>query len=202
MTLLNLPNDFYELPKGTLANVVTCLEMLAKPARTLKPWKNDVSLQIADPDDLETYRAAFRAVGQDIMWFSRLIMSDDKLRGILANPRIESYILKRGNETLGLLELNFEHDTDCELAFFGLVPHAIGSGFGRMLIDEAIRRAWAKPIKRLWVHTCTFDAPQALPFYIRSGFAPYTRMIEIHDDPRLTGNLPQTASANVPIITP
>jgi GNAT superfamily N-acetyltransferase len=202
MPLLKLPNDYYELPKGKLANIVTCLEMMAKPARALKPWQEETTLHVADANDLPTYRATFKAIGQDIMWFSRLIMADEKLRGILANPKIDSFILKKGDETLGLLELNFESETDCELAFFGLVPGAIGSGYGRMLMDEAIRRAWTKPIKRFWVHTCTFDSPLALPFYIRSGFTPYTRMVEIHDDPRLTGNLPQTASSNVPIITP
>jgi GNAT superfamily N-acetyltransferase len=202
MPILDLPNDYYELPKGKLANVVTCLEMLAKPTRSLKPWQNEVSLKIADPKDLDSYRAAFKAVGQDIMWFSRLIMADEKLRGILSNPKIDSFIMKRGSETLGLLELNFESETDCELAFFGLIPSAIGTGFGRMLVDEAIRRAWAKPITRFWVHTCTFDSPLALPFYIRSGFTPYTRMVEIHDDPRLVNKLPQTASPSVPIIAP
>jgi GNAT superfamily N-acetyltransferase len=202
MPVLDLPNDYYELPKGKLANIVTCLEMLAKPARALKPWQDDVTLEVVAPSNLNTYRAAFRAVGQDIMWFSRLIMPDEKLRNILSNPKISSYILIRGDETLGLLELNFEHGTDCELAFFGLVPGAIGSGLGRMLMDEAIRQAWAKPITRFWVHTCTFDAPQALPFYVRSGFIPYTRMIEIHDDPRVTGNLAPEASPNVPIIAP
>lgn len=202
MPLLNLPNEYYELPKGKLANIVTCLEMLEKPARPLKPWQDGVSLHIVDPADLQCYRDAFCAVGQDIMWFSRLIMTDEKLRGLLSNPKIDSYILKRNTETLGLLELNFESETDCELAFFGLVPGAIGTGLGRMLMDEAIRQAWAKPITRLWVHTCTFDAPQALPFYIRSGFTPYTRMIEIHDDPRATGNLSPEASPNIPIIAP
>lgn len=202
MPLLDLPNDYYELPKGKLANIVTCLEMLARPPRDLRPWQDSVSLEMADPKDLASYRAAFRAVGQDIMWFSRLIMADEKLRGILSNPKVDSFILKRDHETLGLLELNFESETDCELAFFGLVPAAIGSGLGRTLMDEAIRRAWDRPIKRFWVHTCTFDAPEALPFYVRSGFTPYTRMVEIHDDPRNTGNLPKTASPNVPIIAP
>ena len=202
MPILDLPNDYYELPKGKLANIVTCLEMLAKPDRALKSWQNDVALEPADPNNLGAYRDAFRAVGQDIMWFSRLIMVDEKLRGILTNPRIDSFILKRGSETLGLLELNFEHGSDCELAFFGLIPNAVGGGLGRLLMDEAIRRAWAKPISRFWVHTCTFDSPQALPFYVRSGFTPYARMIEIHDDPRNLGKLPITATPNVPVITP
>jgi GNAT superfamily N-acetyltransferase len=202
MPVLDLPNDYYELPKGKLANVVTCLEMLAKPDRTLKPWPGDVTLEKADPDDLETYRSAFRDVGQDIMWFSRLIMADEKLRGILSNPKIDSFLLKRKGETLGLLELNFEHGTDSELAFFGLVPNAVGSGLGRTLMDEAIRRAWSNSITRFWVHTCTFDSPQALPFYIRSGFTPYARMVEIHDDPRNIGKLDDKATPQVPIIRP
>ena len=200
MPLLDLPNDYYELPKGKLANVVTCLEMLAPPARQLVAFPADLSLQKVDGDDLAQYREAFRAVGSDIMWFSRLIMADDKLRTILTNPAIDSFYLQRGNETLGLLELNFDHPTDCELAYFGLVPSAIGGGLGRALMDEALRRAWSRGIKRLWVHTCTFDAPQALPFYIRSGFTPYTRMVEIHDDPRLQGKLSMQASPQVPII--
>ena len=202
MPVLDLPNGYYELPPGKLANVVTCLEMLAQPTRKLVAFPADLSLQKVDGDDLASYREAFRAVGSDIMWFSRLIMADEKLRAILTNPRIDSFYLERGTETLGLLELNFDHPTDCELAYFGLVPSVIGGGLGRALMDEALRRAWSRGIKRLWVHTCTFDAPQALPFYIRSGFAPYTHMVEIHDDPRLQGKLPLQASPPVPIIRP
>lgn len=202
MPLLDLPNDYYELPRGKLANVVTCLEMLAPPDRQLVPFPADLSLQKVDGHDLAVYREAFRAVGSDIMWFSRLIMADEKLLGILNHPKIDSFYLRRGTETLGLLELNFENAIDCELAFFGLVPSAIGGGLGRALMDEGLRRAWSGGIKRLWVHTCTLDAPQALSFYIRSGFTPYMRMVEIHDDPRLQGKMPEHASPQVPIIRP
>ena len=204
MPTLELPNGYYELPQGKLANIVTCLEMLAPPARKLVAFPHDLTLQKADGADLDAYRGAFRAVGQDIMWFSRLIMPDEKLRDILTHPKIDSFVLKCGDATLGLLELNFDHNSDCELAFFGLVPTAIGAGLGRALMDEALRRAWSRnikhPIKRLWVHTCTFDAPQALPFYIRSGFAPYMRMVEVHDDPRLLGKLQKEASPQVPLL--
>jgi hypothetical protein len=44
------------------------------------------------------------------------------------------------------------------------------------------------------------DHPDALAFYIRSGFRPFRRQIEITDDPRLTGVLPETAAPHVPII--
>jgi hypothetical protein len=32
----------------------------------------------------------FRKVGEDLMWFSRLIMPDEKLAAILGHPQVES----------------------------------------------------------------------------------------------------------------
>lgn len=200
MPVLDLPNGYYELPPGKLANVVTCLEMRAAPQRNLAPFPPDLTLTRFTAKGLEKFRELFRAVGSDLMWFSRLIMADEKLASVIGNPAIETYALMRSGEALGLLELNFTDMPNCELAFYGLVPSAIGKGLGRALMDESIRRAWDKPIARYWVHTCTFDAPQALPFYIRSGFTPYMRMVEVHDDPRLLGKLAMDASPQVPVL--
>ena len=197
---LALANGYYELPKGKLANIVTCLEMLAKPERALKALPDGFQLASINRSDLAAYRELFRKVGQDWMWFSRVIMADSTLSAILEHPLVEPYVLTNGSSQLGLLELDFRNAGQCELAFFGLAPEAIGKGLGRALMDDAIRRAWSAPITRFWVHTCTFDSPDALPFYVRSGFKPYARMIEIHDDARITGNLPRTASPQVPII--
>ena len=105
---------------------------------------------------------------------------------------------------MGLLALDFREEGACELAFFGLTAAAIGNGTGRWLMNRAIARAWSREghsaIRRFWVHTCTLDSPQALGFYIRSGFTPVKRQIEIFDDPRLTGVLPLTAAPQVPIL--
>lgn len=67
-------------------------------------------------------------------------------------------------------------------------------------MNRAIDIAWSHPIRRFWVHTCTMDHPGALAFYIRSGFVPFKRQIEIADDPRLTGTLSASAAPEVPII--
>ncbi|MBK8769823.1 MAG: GNAT family N-acetyltransferase [Rhizobiales bacterium] len=200
MSRLDLPNGYYELPPGKLANIVTCLEMKEMPHRALQPFPADLWLKRFDARDLAGHRALFRDVGSDLMWFSRLIMADADLAAILANPAIESCALMRGTDVLGMLELNFAEAGQCELAFYGLVPTAIGQGLGRALMDEAIRRAWMRPIRRFWVHTCTFDSPLALPFYVRSGFTPYMRMVEVHDDPRLLGKLAADASPQVPLL--
>lgn len=200
MPILNLPNGYYELPPGKLANVVTCLEMRSPPQRSLVPFPTDFTLRRFSGRDIVPFRDLFRAVGSDLMWFSRLVMADETLADIIGNPDIESYALLRDGKALGLLELNFTDLPNCELAFYGLVPEAIGQGMGRALMDESIRRAWARPITRYWVHTCTFDSPQALPFYVRSGFTPYLRMVEVHDDPRLLGKLEMDASPQVPLL--
>jgi hypothetical protein len=52
----------------------------------------------------------------------------------------------------------------------------------------------------MWVHTCSLDHPGAVAFYTRSGFTPYALMIEVADDPRLTGHLPESAGPHVPLI--
>lgn len=200
MPSLDLPNGYYELPRGKLANVATFLEMREKPARVLKSMPEGVHLHRVDPDDLALYRTWFRAVGEDLMWFSRMVMPDDKLRAKLADPDTDSYALLRGGEFCGLMELDYKPAPDAELAFFGLQKGLIGQGLGRALMDEALRQAWARPITRLFVHTCTFDSPEALPFYLRSGFTPYAINVEIHDDPRLQGKLPLTASPQAPLI--
>jgi GNAT superfamily N-acetyltransferase len=200
MKKLELPNDYYELPPGKLANVVTCLEMKNRPVSVSQSLPDGYSLRVVDPDDLAGYRCLFRKIGEDLMWFSRLIMPDEKLKGILSHPQVESYALYSGDTPIGILELDFKDMPNCELAFFGLAKGAIGGGIGRALMNVAIAKAWAEPIKRFWVHTCHYDHPNALGFYKRSGFVPYALMVEIHDDPRLAGKLPREASPHVALI--
>jgi GNAT superfamily N-acetyltransferase len=200
MATLDLPNGYYDLPPGKLANIVTCLEMQQNPLVGPQTLPAGFTLKIVDPTDLNAYRALFGKIGEDNMWFSRVIMTDEKLKAILCNPKIESYVFYNQDQAIGILELNFEDMPNCELAFFGLTKDAIGHGIGRALMSQAIFKAWAKPIDRLWVHTCHFDHPNALPFYQRSGFKPYALMVEVHDDPRLTGHLPRHASPQVALI--
>jgi ribosomal protein S18 acetylase RimI-like enzyme len=200
MPNLELPNGYYQLPPGKLANVATRLQMLSRPIRKLVDFPADLSLEPAAKGDLAAYRGLFRAVGQDLLWFSRLLMSDEKLLETLSNAGTESFALKRGAHVVGILELSFRDMPDCELSFFGLVPSEVGNGTGRALIDEAIRRAFAKPIERFWLSTCTLDHPKALGFYRKAGFTPYARFVEIHDDPRLQEKLPLEAAPQIPLL--
>lgn len=206
MTNPPLPLGYSPVAPGQIANVVTCLEMLA-PIPPRPPLASDASLTLVPwtKPTLADFRDLFRRVGQDWLWYSRLIMADEKLQAILDSADVDLYRLMEGDEVLGLLELDFREEGQCELSFFGLVPGAIGNGAGRFLVDRGIALAWnrgpaKKAIERLWVHTCTFDHPAALGFYRKAGFKPYAFMVEVADDPRLAGHLPRDAAAHVPLI--
>lgn len=196
-----IPLGYHPLPQGHLANVVTCLEMTAKPALRPAP-ETGFTLERMGAGDTERFRALFRAIGQDIMWFSRLVLAEEELAGIIGDARVFCYALVKDGQDVGLLELDFREEGQCELSFFGVVPSDVGGGAGRFLMNEALTRAWAEPINRLWVHTCHYDHPSALAFYQRSGFRPYAVMVEVHADPRLTGQMPRHASPQVPLIDP
>jgi len=169
----------------------------ARPERAEAPW----TLRSVTQPGLDWYRDLYRRVGADWLWSSRLSLTDAALSAVLGAPGVEVHVLMIDGRDEGLLELDFRVPGECELAFFGLTPSLVGHGAGRWLMNRAVALAWSRPIHRLWLHTCTLDAPDALPFYVRSGFAAYARKVEVYDDPRLTGVLPTTAAPQVPIIT-
>jgi GNAT superfamily N-acetyltransferase len=197
------PDGMTDLPPGKIATVVTFLELRRRP--DLPPAPDGAWTLDPIGADLERYRALFRRIGEPWLWFSRLVMPGPELLAILADREVEALALRArpgGSEDIGLLELDFRRSGACELAFLGVVPEAIGSGAGRFLIGQAIARAFARPIGRLWVHTCTLDHPDALGFYRRAGFRPYKRAIEVADDPRLDGHLPREAAPQIPLMPP
>lgn len=189
---------FHDVPPGHVATIVTHLEMTTPPPPRAVPRSTAQLIPLRDAN-AETYRDLFRAVGQEWLWFSRLGFSDAELADLLAHPDYDAFALRNGDTDLGLLELDFREEGACELAFFGLTSPAIGTGLGRWLMAQAIARAYARPIRRFHVHTCTLDSPQALAFYIRSGFTPVRQQVEIAPDPRLNGTLPATCGAHVPM---
>ena len=189
---------YTDLPPGKLANLVVFLEMRSPviwPATSAK----DFSIEPL-PRDPDIYRALFRRIGEDWLWSGRLRLSNQEFEALLADSDMEIFSLVETGERIGLMELDFRVPGVCELAYFGLVPGAIGKGAGRFLMNEAVTRAFSRPIERLFVHTCNFDHPGAVAFYKRSGFVPYKLAVEIHDDPRLLGLLPRAAAPHVPLV--
>jgi GNAT superfamily N-acetyltransferase len=196
-----IENGYHELPAGRMAAVVTYLEMRS-PAPLRPAHPEGCSIRAIPNPTLDSYRRLFREVGEPWLWFSRLRMSDGELRALLHSPKLELFTLQHQGVAKGLLELDRRGWPDLELDFFGLAPEMIGKGAGRYLMNFAIERAFSHKPERFFLHTCTLDHPAALSFYIRSGFRPYKRAVEVFDDPRVTGALPRSAGPHCPIIEP
>jgi GNAT superfamily N-acetyltransferase len=192
---------FTPIAKGEIGAIVTSLEMRNKPPLRALP-ATDLRLERWSNPTAEKYRALYRRIGEPWLWFSRLTLDDADLCRIIHDPkvRIWAVIDQRGIE-LGIVELDFREAGQCEIAFFGLVPELAGKGHGKWLMAMALQFGWSEPgVERMWVHTCTLDAPGALNFYIKSGFIPYQRQVETFPDPRLTGLIPTDAAPQIPVI--
>ena len=74
------PLGYSNVAPGHIVNVVTCLEMLERPASLSDtPFPDGITLEAPRRSDLAAYRALFRKIGVDWLWSSRLVMSDEKL---------------------------------------------------------------------------------------------------------------------------
>jgi GNAT superfamily N-acetyltransferase len=200
-----LGHGFHALPEGSVAAVVTYLEMRAKPRRKpVTPGGVPVLLRLVEKPQAEWYRALYRRVGADWLWFSRLVMPDAALETTIHDRNVEIYAVEAmGRREIGLVELDFREKGQCEIAFFGLVREALSQGIGKRLMDMTLAKAWRDGVERVWVHTCTLDHSKALVFYVGCGFVPYRRDIEIAPDPRLSDILPvEAAAAHHPILRP
>jgi GNAT superfamily N-acetyltransferase len=192
--------ELFDVPPGKIGTIVTSLEMYAAPATRPVPPQPRLSLRRVERPEPDWFRDLYRRIGENWLWFMRLRMPDDELNAIIRHPAREIHCLVHEGRDEGLIELDFAHPSDCELAFFGVTAPFVGTAAGRWLMNEAVRLAWSRPITRFWVHTCTFDHPNALAFYVRTGFTPFRQQVEISDDPRLDGTLPRAAAPHVPII--
>ena len=193
-------NGYYDLPQGKIASVVTYLEMTEQPSAALMPERPKLTLRRVEQPDLAWYRDLYRRIGTDWLWFSRLVMPDDEVAATIIDPLVEVHALAVDGRDEGLLELDRRETPDIELAYFGLTPATVGQGAGRWLMAQAIALAFAHRPRRFWVHTCSLDHPGALGFYLRSGFLPYRRAVEVADDPRLIGLAPRESAAWLPLI--
>jgi GNAT superfamily N-acetyltransferase len=195
-----LPDGIHPVPPDRIATVVTHLRM-DRPSPP--PPAPEIPLRLVARPDPDWYRDLFlRVGGTDWLWTSRLRMEEATLRAVLDDDAVEVRALEVDGRAEGLLELDFRRPGTCELAFFGLTAPVQGRGFGRSLMQAAIHHGFARDVPELTVHTCTFDSPVALPFYMRSGFVPVRQEVEIMPDPRRDGTLPPGAAPHVPIVAP
>jgi len=198
-----IADGYTELAAGKIASVVTYLEMVERPPSERPATARDdarVRLKPVRDPALDWYRALFRRAGAQWLWFGRLQMNDEQLQAVLRRPTTELFLAEGEAGEIGMADLDRSQTPDVEIVSFALFEEAIGRGLGWPFMAAVLEKAWSGATKRVWLHTCTLDGPAALGFYMKCGFRPYKRAVEVADDPRLRGVLPEYVAPQVPII--
>jgi len=115
----------------------------------------------------------YSVIGAQWQWKDRLAWPAERWQEYLNRPELETWVGYVEGTPAGYFELEMQPGAQVEIAYFGLLPQFIGQGLGGALLTSAIRRAWEMGAARVWVHTCTLDAPTALSNYQARGLRVY-----------------------------
>ncbi|HEX8482906.1 MAG TPA: GNAT family N-acetyltransferase [Allosphingosinicella sp.] len=186
------------IPQGHVGAVVTSLEMTARPRPRPLP-ASPLRLERWRSPEPARYRLLFERVGARWLWYSRLLMDDERLRSEIGEVHA---VVDRSGIEVGIVELDLRSTGLCLIRFLGLVPELAGKGHGPWLLAQTLALAWRPGVERVAVNTCTLDHPAALKAYLNAGFTAAKRAFESFPDPRLLGLLPAGAAPQIPLAAP
>lgn len=161
--------------------------MFSPPEFQAAAPRPDVEVSRVALPSLDFYRRLYRGVGATFHWVDRLVMPESELQAIIHHDQVDIYVLTIAEEVSGYSEIDRRLPDDIELAYFGLLPHAIGQGLGKYLLHWTLQAAWSYQPRRVWLHTCDLDHPAALPNYLKAGF-------QIYDEVRVDQWIPTSTS--------
>jgi GNAT superfamily N-acetyltransferase len=162
----------------TIEAVITYLAMEARPAypRPHLPTGPASALIGAEQPPVWYFLSLYGRVGADYEWTDQLEAPTEQIADFLNDPAVALYTLMRAGWPHGFFVLDGRAPNECDLAYLGLVPEAIGRGLGSFLLHTAVHMAWDRPgTARVTVNTNSLDHPRALPLYQKAGFAPVRR---------------------------
>ena len=126
--------------------------------------------------DFQLNKFFYKQVGKNHRWIDRLSWSDEKWINYISNRNLETYIISEFDELVGFFELLYNPELEeTEISYFGLLEEYIGKGIGGYALSVAIKKSFEKNIKRVWLHTCTLDHPNALKNYIARGMTVFKK---------------------------
>ncbi|HWX51487.1 MAG TPA: GNAT family N-acetyltransferase [Roseomonas sp.] len=158
-------------PAIRVAVDVTFLRMPAPPGEPGPALPPDTRLEKVARCTVPFYRYLYNTVGGEYVWWLRRASSDAEIAAALADPHVAIHVLYRNGAPAGFFELEQRPGMGTtNIAYFGLLPHAVGQGLGRAFLRAAVDAAWATGCGAVTVNTCTADHPRALPNYLAAGF--------------------------------
>ena len=129
---------------------------------------NKTILELVDNKNYEFNEFFYKQIGKKHQWRDRLVWKEKDWIKYVSNENLKTYILKEDEELVGYFELIFDKN-ECEIGYFGILEEYIGKSFGSYMLSEAIKIAFQKKVKRIWVHTCSLDHQNAILNYQSRG---------------------------------
>ena len=181
--------------EGAIAVTVSSLEMRDPRELVTVDIPIGASWSRVMTDRHDTSRSFYADVGEAWHWVDRRDWTSDQWRTWADRPEHHLLVCTRDGVERGYAEVEEQPGGDMEIAYFGLLPDAIGTGLGRWWLAEVIRYAWSIPgARRVWVHTCSLDAPAALGTYRGCGLREFAREVE--------WRMPESDPERAPRLTP
>ncbi|MEM6488886.1 MAG: GNAT family N-acetyltransferase [Pseudomonadota bacterium] len=157
---------------------VTYLEMRERPRAPVPPAPAGPRLAVlrAETPPVHWFLYLYRSVGQAYGWTDWLRAPAEDVERFVGDPQVRINTLMLDGWPAGFFMLDHRTLGVTDLAYFGLMPEAVGRRLGFWFLSTAVDAAWAEPGTRcVTVNTCTLDHPRALGLYQRVGFVPVRR---------------------------
>ena len=139
------------------------------------------SLNLLDPINFQLNKFFYKNIGKKHRWVDRLVWAESQWIDYVSNNKVKTYIFKYKEELVGFFELIFHFEKkEVEIAYFGILEEFQNKKLGSYLLTQAIKKAFAGNINRVWVHTCSLDHKNALNNYTARGMKIFkTEIIKI-----------------------
>ena len=178
--MLRIASDVIPRGKGDKKGplITTYLEMRS-PDELRSKRCADARFQIREqmPPDWRFNRDLYFRVGERWDWIDKRSWTEARWKEYAAAPELRTFAAYYDHGLAGYYELRSDIAGGVEIAYFGLLPEFIGRGLGGALLTSAIEEAWSRrgevAPRRVWVHTCNRDHPQALANYQARGMLVY-----------------------------
>ena len=141
-----------------------------KDLKEVSEPSSDYSLILIEPDNFQLNKFFYKSIGKNHRWVDRLIWSDEKWINYVSNEKVKSYVLKQNEDLVGFFELIFHTElNEIEIAYFGILEEYHNKKLGSYLLSQAIKKSFNEKIRRVWLHTCSFDHKNAINNYLARG---------------------------------
>ena len=119
--------------------------------------------------DINLLKFLYREIGKDYYWKDRLVWSDKNWSDYVSQAGYQLHTLYKDKNLVGYYEVLSDNYLNFEIAYFGIFKEFFGRKMGGYLLSYAIYNSFYQGAKKVWVHTCTLDHPNALKNYLARG---------------------------------